>query len=78
MVATRRKSNSTSGNDGNSSSATSDASIPDLRQMQQQYFDTGVTRSLAWRKEQLDNLEKLLSNHVQDWQQVREQSAAMT
>lgn len=38
--------------------------------MQQQYFDTGVTRSLAWRKEQLDNLEKLLSNHVQDWQQA--------
>ncbi|WP_419571592.1 aldehyde dehydrogenase family protein [Rheinheimera sp.] len=42
-------------------------------QQQQQYFASGVSRSLQWRRQQLQAMRQMLQNHQQEWQDALQQ-----
>ncbi|WP_337841702.1 aldehyde dehydrogenase family protein [Rheinheimera sp.] len=42
-------------------------------QQQQQYFASGASRSLQWRRQQLQAMRQMLQNHQQEWQEALQQ-----
>ena len=64
MVATRRKIHDSA---PKNAMETDLAQIPRIQERQKDYFDSGVTRALKWRQEQLNALHKMIKDNEQDW-----------
>ena len=71
MVATRRAKAGGSNTGGENNAGDTDLSvIPKLHQRQEKYYETGATRSLQWRKTQLQALYSMLQDNTEAWKEA--------